>query len=138
MSQIPTPITDAATHDDWSDGAEAVEPEVSRTLECSLVQMTAERDAALRSSALSKNGAIKMTSERDAALASNKALREALDRWINATDAKLEADADWHCNQSGPNTQRLELATVEEYDAMVSARKALASAPVTPDAKEET
>lgn len=30
---IPTPRTDAATHDDWSGGAEAVEVEVSRALE---------------------------------------------------------------------------------------------------------
>lgn len=37
MSDIPTPRTDAATHDDWSGGANAVEPKVSQQLERELL-----------------------------------------------------------------------------------------------------
>jgi hypothetical protein len=46
LSRIPTPRTDAATHDDWSGGAEAVEVDVCKSLERELSEALRERDEA--------------------------------------------------------------------------------------------
>jgi hypothetical protein len=62
VNNKPTPDTDAATHDDWSGGAEATEPEVSRKIEL-------ERNAALRDRAELKRRVEELEKERDVALA---------------------------------------------------------------------